>query len=93
MSFKSINRVILGLHVAAMLIAAATLVWMMMIIEPTTFFFSMNPTYERVGIVRAAFTLVAILTGFWSMAARPPRQESIVLAISTVAAVALLLVG
>jgi len=88
----SLNRVILGLHVAAMLIAIATLL-VMMKMEPNTFFLSMHPAYERVAIVRAAFTFVAVLTGFWSMAARPPRKESVPLAISTVAAVLLLLAG
>jgi hypothetical protein len=87
----SFNRVILGLHVAAMLIVVAA--WLVMMnMEPTTFV-STHPAYDRVAMVRGTFTLVAVPTGFWSMAARPPRQESLALAISTVAAVLLLLIG
>jgi hypothetical protein len=85
----SFNRVILGLHVAAMLIVVAA--WLVMMnIEPTTLL-RKNPAYDRVAIVRGAFAFAAVLSGFWSMAARPPRKESVALAISTVAAVLLLL--
>lgn len=87
----SFNRVVLGLHVAALLIVIAA--WLVMMnMEPNTFC-SISPPYERVAIVRGAFTFVAALSGFWSMAARPPRKESVSLAISTVAAVLLLLLG
>jgi hypothetical protein len=87
----SFNRVILGLHVAAMLIVVVA--WLVMMnMEPSNWFHH-NPAYDRVAIVRGAFTIVAVLSGFWSMAARPPRKESVPLAISTVVAVLLVLAG
>lgn len=85
----SFNRVILGLHVAAIFIVIATFLATMNM-EPTTFL-SANPAYDRVAIVRSTFTYVAVLSGFWSMAARPSQKESIALAVSTVAAVLLAL--
>ena len=71
----SLNRLILGLHVAAMLIVAAA--WLVMMNMVPTTLLRQNPAYDRVAIVRGAFKLVAVLSGFWSMAAPAAQRERV----------------
>jgi hypothetical protein len=78
----SLCRVIQGVHAVSMAIAIVAFI----VVGRT----ADSVAHERAADIEVFFAIAAVVTGFVAMATRPPRNESLVLAISTLAALILL---